>query len=410
MITINTYILDQCTDRVLIKIVSVSEDGDTYLAQAQNGAYIQFSLEDPSELEVGDVFSADEHGIEPASKDLWPQPSSLGVVRMVSDDGVIIETNHGLTVFEAKPELDIQKDSTVEYAYPEGITRVVSTHPVRFKDELIDDDLQEYYVQPDPEGLSFDDFGGYEDVVARAKELIETQLGRQEELREIGAKPVKGVMFTGPPGTGKTHLARIIADVSNADFYLVSGPSIVSKWVGDSEQTLRRLFEVAAKKERAIIFFDEIDSIAGRRDNDSTTDSKRVVAQLLTLLDGFEEDGNIIVIAATNRVEDIDEALLRPGRFDWEIEFPLPNAEDRHKILELRAQRLNTSGRLPLEEIATITQGWSGAVLTAIWTEAALVAAGDSRQAIAAEDLAIAYQRIQDRPVRVRAEMTNHDA
>lgn len=177
-------------------------------------------------------------------------------------------------------------------------------------------------------------------------------------MKAIGAKPVKGVLFTGAPGTGKTHLARIIADVSGAVFYQVSGPSIVSKWVGDSEETLRRLFEDAAKRECAIIFFDEIDSIAARRSSDSNGESKRVVAQLLTLLDGFKPDSNVIVIAATNRVEDIDEALLRPGRFDWEIAFDLPTERDRLEILKMKAGELQVGDELPIDDLlARLTVG-----------------------------------------------------
>lgn len=181
----------------------------------------------------------------------------------------------------------------------------------------------------------------------------------------------------------------------------------MSKWVGDSEETLRRLFEDAAKRECAIIFFDEIDSIAARRSSDSNGESKRVVAQLLTLLDGFKPDSNVIVIAATNRVEDIDEALLRPGRFDWEIAFDLPTERDRLEILKMKAGELQVGDELPIDDLARATDGWSGAMLTAIWTEAALLAAGDQRSKIADEDLAIAFERVRSRPMHARTDGTN---
>ena len=245
----------------------------------------------------------------------------------------------------------------------------------------------------------FEDFGGYPEVIARARELIETQLDRRASLEKIGARPVKGVLFTGPPGTGKTHLARIIAKVSQADFFLVSGPTVVSKWVGDSEDTLRKIFEAATDCERAIVFFDEIDSIAERRTGDSHEASKRLVAQLLTLLDGFDGRGkNIVVIAATNRVESLDPALTRPGRFDWEIEFTDPTLADRLAILHVGARRLATRGELPFVDVAVLTEGWSAAELTAIWAEAALVAVADGRETICGDDMAQAYERVAARP------------
>ena len=193
-------------------------------------------------------------------------------------------------------------------------------------------------------------------MIARAKELIETQLGNSAQMRAIGAKPIKGVIFTGAPGTGKTHLARIIANVADAQFYLVSGPTIVSKYVGDSEETLRMIFAAAQSDKRAIIFFDEIDSIASSRETDTNGVGKRLVAQLLTLMDGFESKGNVVVVAATNRIEDVDPALLRPGRFDWQIPFPMPSEHDRLRILQVQAASLSCEGELPLTDVAERTE------------------------------------------------------
>jgi transitional endoplasmic reticulum ATPase len=193
----------------------------------------------------------------------------------------------------------------------------------------------------------------------------------------------------------------VIAHESGASFYLISGPSIVSKWVGDSEQAIRRVFRAAAKKESAIIFFDEIDSIAERRTEDSHEASRRLVAQLLTELDGFDQgSSNLIVIAATNRIESVDEALLRPGRFDWEIVFGMPTAGDRLEILQLGAGQTKTEGVLGLEVVAAASDGWSAARLASLWTEAALLAAGDGRSAIVDEDVAQAFERVARRPVR----------
>ena len=188
-------------------------------------------------------------------------------------------------------------------------------------------------------------------------------------------------------------LAQIIAHQSGAEFYKISGPEIFSKWVGQSEELLRKLFDKAAHSDKAIIFFDEIDSVAAQRDDASHESSKRVVAQLLTLMDGFSSQANVVVIAATNRPQDLDLALLRPGRFDWEIHFPYPDQSDREDILMKTARRLQTKDPLPHGYIAARTEGWSAAELAAILSEAALLAVDDGRREIYEEDYIGGYQR-----------------
>lgn len=242
---------------------------------------------------------------------------------------------------------------------------------------------------------TFDDFGGLQDVVKRARELIEVPLKHKDQLSRIGARPIKGVLFTGPPGTGKTMLARIIAGSAESEFYHISGPEIFSKWYGESEEILRKLFEVASSQRRAIVFFDEIDSVAAQRDDESHEASRRVVAQLLAAMDGFSQDDNVVVIAATNRPQDVDAALRRPGRFDWEIAFPMPGRTDRGLILRASAKRLSTTGPLPHDWVARNTEGWSAAELAAIWSEAALLAVQDGeRSTILAEDYLGGFERV----------------
>ncbi|WP_246877655.1 ATP-binding protein [Microbacterium maritypicum] len=353
------------------------------------------------------VIIVGEDGWRQVPDETWPEPNSVAVIRSVLEDGtVLVDNGVNLKPLHNEREIDVEVNNTVEYSDIEGVIRVVSSAPLRssLSEQITIEDVRKEYLWSEKGlGSGFSDFGGYPDVKARARELIETQLERRKKLDKIKARPVKGVLFTGPPGTGKTHLARIIARESAAEFYLVSGPTVVSKWVGDTEDTLRKIFEAATTSEsgRAIIFFDEIDSIAERRGGDSHESSRRLVAQLLTLMDGFDDKGkSVIVIAATNRAEALDPALLRPGRFDWEIQFGMPDLYDRLEILKVRAGKLTTTGELPLEDVASLTGGWSAAELTAIWTEAALVAAGDDRGAIAAEDLAAAYERVASKPRR----------
>jgi transitional endoplasmic reticulum ATPase len=391
-------------DGHLIKVLAVLEDGEAFLGRTSAGATARFSVGQANDLRRGDVVFISEAGWEKVPDAVWPELGEVAVVRRILDDGIVAEIGAIIRVLPGKSAIQVKVGNTVEFNETDGITRVISDTPLRFRDVGIDDEgLEDFLVgRADDSGPTLESFGGYHEVRERAVELIETQLNKRANLDAIGARPVKGIIFTGPPGTGKTYLARIIAKEAKAAFYLVSGPSIVSKWLGDSEETLRRIFEAAAREERAIIFFDEIDSIAERRTDDSHEASKRLVAQLLTLLDGFDQDsGNVIVIAATNRVKDVDEALLRPGRFDWEIPFGMPTLEDRFEILSVGARRLKTTGELPLQELALLTDGWSAARLSSIWTEAALVAAGDDRKTVSDEDVAMALERVGERPERI---------
>ncbi len=196
-------------------------------------------------------------------------------------------------------------------------------------------------------------------------------------------------------------LARIIAAQADAAFFEISGPEIFSKWYGQSEELLRRIFDAAEKAEPAIIFFDEIDSVAAHRDDGAHEASRRVVAQLLTLMDGFDSTRSVVVIAATNRPQDLDVALRRPGRLDWEIEFSLPSVEDRLDILIKTARKLRTLDPLPHKFVAAKTDGWSSAELAAIWTEASLLAVADSREAIFVEDYIGGLERVERQRERI---------
>ncbi|HEY3684227.1 MAG TPA: AAA family ATPase [Streptosporangiaceae bacterium] len=395
-------------DGHLIKVLAVLEGGQAFLGRISNGNTVRFSIGRATDLRRGDIVFVSDAGWEKAPDAVWPELSEVAVIRRILEDGIVVEFGTSIRVLPGKPDIQIEVGNTVEFNETDGITRVISQSPLRFRDVGVDEEgLEDFLVErPGDSGPTFETFGGYHEVRERAIELIETQLNKRDNLDAIGARPVKGVIFTGPPGTGKTYLAQIIANESKATFYLVSGPSIVSKWLGDSEDTLRRIFEAAKKEDRAIVFFDEIDSIAERRTGDSHEASKRLVAQLLTLLGGFDQSsGNVVVIAATNRIEDVDDALLRPGRFDWEIPFGMPALEDRFEILKVGAQRVRTTGDLPLEEVAMLTDGWSAARLSSIWTEAALVAAGDNRKSISDEDVALAFERVGNRPTRRNKEV-----
>lgn len=392
----------------LFKVLRVDHDDGTLHFQTQKGQIGRVSnLRDIDHVEPGDVILVGQDSWETAPADLWQESSQIATVRVVLSDSTVL-VDGGVGNFQRvanRSGITVKAGNVVEYNDAQGLLTVVSERPI--KSSLLADENEsvelEYLRDNAGVGPTFKDFGGYPHVVARAKELIETQLERQEQLEKIGARPIKGILFTGQPGTGKTYLARIIAKESDAQFYVISGPEIVSKWLGDSEGTLRRIFEAATRSGngRAIIFFDEIDSIAEKRSSESHEASKRLVAQLLTLMDGFDNKGkSVVVIAATNRVDALDPALTRPGRFDWEIEFGLPTRSDRYEILKVAGTHLKTAADLPLEDVATLTEGWSAAELTFIWTEAALLAVGDGREEVAAEDFVQSFERIALRPRR----------
>ena len=384
------------------RVTAVGDGGAFVCFDLRNGNSGSFTVSGEMEQDfaVGEVLllisNDEDQRVERLPSDVWPEELWVGVVKIKHPDVTIVDTAGRWRTVDTTDAVDYEVGNTV-HAATTGVVRVLSQSPIRLLDppELDEAAVDKFRHSPkDDTQPSFEDFGGLVEVVDRARELIEVPLRKHKELSDIGARPIKGVLFTGEPGTGKTMLARIIASQAGAAFFQISGPEIFSKWYGQSEEVLRRLFDAAAKEERAIVFFDEIDSVAAQRDDVSHEASKRVVAQLLTLMDGFSADTNVVVIAATNRPQDLDLALRRPGRFDWEIEFPYPNEMDREDILRKTAQPLSTEGTLPHESIAKLSHGWSGADLAAIWSEAALLAVKDNRLTIREEDYIGGFERV----------------
>ena len=231
-------------------------------------------------------------------------------------------------------------------------------------------------VQATQEGkvpsITYEDIGGIRNEIARVREMIELPLRHPELFKRLGVEAPKGVLLHGPPGTGKTLLAKAVANETNANFYSIGGPEIMSKYYGESEEKLRNVFEQAEKNAPSIIFIDEIDSIAPKREEVSGEVERRIVAQLLSLMDGLKSRGKVVVIGATNRVNAIDPALRRPGRFDRELEIGVPDREGRLEILQIHTRGMPLAEDVNLEKLADISHGFVGADLQSLSKEAGI--------------------------------------
>jgi transitional endoplasmic reticulum ATPase len=256
--------------------------------------------------------------------------------------------------------------------------QVVQTKPANAV-IIITDDTQIQILEKPVSGvkiphITWEDIGDLEDAKQKIRELVELPLRHPELFKHLGIEPPKGILLIGPPGTGKTLLAKAVANEANAYFVAINGPEIMSKYYGESEARLREIFEEAKKNAPAIIFIDEIDAIAPKREEVTGEVEKRVVAQLLTLMDGLQERGQVIVIGATNRPDAVDPALRRPGRFDREIWINPPDLKGRYEILMIHTRNMPLAPDVDLRKLAEITHGFSGADLAALAREAAMSA------------------------------------
>ncbi len=258
---------------------------------------------------------------------------------------------------------------------------VVATQPSQFVYvteqtglEIREEPVREEQIRRGIPRVTWEDIGDLEEAKEKIREIVELPMKHPELFKHLGIEPPKGILLYGPPGTGKTLLAKALANEIGAYFIAINGPEIMSKYYGESEQRLREIFEEAEKNAPSIIFIDEIDAVAPRREEVTGEVEKRVVAQLLTLMDGLKERGRVIVIGATNRPDAVDPALRRPGRFDREIEIRPPDKRARKEILQVHVRNMPLADDVDLDKIAEMTHGYTGADLAALAKEAAMSA------------------------------------
>jgi len=328
------------------------------------------------------------------NKKLKQSPLFVATVQEKTDEGVIIK-QHGNNQ-EALTEVT---DEMADGLEPDD--RVAVNNSLSIVKELSSEtDVRARVMEvTESPNVSYDDIGGLEDQMQEVRETVEMPLEHPDMFVDVGIDPPSGVLLHGPPGTGKTMLAKAVASETDATFIKMAGSELVHKFIGEGAKLVRDLFEVAREHEPAVIFIDEIDAIAAKRTESKTSgdaEVQRTMMQLLSEMDGFEDRGEIRIIAATNRFDMLDRAILRPGRFDRLIEVPEPDVEGRKRIFEIHTKSMNVADDVTFEGLADRTEGYSGAEIESITTEAGMFAIRDDRTEVRLVDFEEAIDKLEN--------------
>jgi proteasome regulatory subunit len=318
----------------------------------------------------------------------------LATVEELTDDGVVIKQhgNNQEVLTEVSPHLDDELDAGDRVAINDSFAIQ------QLLDDETDSRAQAMEIDASPT-VSYADIGGIDDQVREVREAVEEPLTNPEMFAEVGVDPPSGVLLYGPPGTGKTMLAKAVANETDATFIKMAGSELVRKFIGEGSRLVRDLFELAAEREPAVIFIDEIDAVASKRTDSKTSgdaEVQRTMMQLLSEMDGFDDRGDVRIMAATNRFDMLDEAILRPGRFDRLIEVPKPGVEGRSRILEIHTRDMNVASDVDFADLAETLADYSGADIAALATEAGMFSIRDGRTEVRRRDFDDAYEKIED--------------
>jgi proteasome regulatory subunit len=312
----------------------------------------------------------------------------------LTDDGVVVKQhgNNQEVLTEVGPTIgeDLEAGDRVAINDSFAVQTIL--------DPETDARAQAMQIDESPE-VVYGDIGGLDDQIREVREAVEQPLVNAEQFADVGVEPPSGVLLHGPPGTGKTMLARAVANQTDATFIKMAGSELVQKFIGEGARLVRDLFELASEREPAVIFIDEIDAIAAKRTESKTSgdaEVQRTMMQLLSEMDGFEDRGEIRIIAATNRFDMLDRAILRPGRFDRLIEVPKPDWDGRERILDIHTAEMNLADDVDLAALAGETADFSGAELASLATEAGMFAIRDERTEIRMVDFEDALEKVSD--------------
>ena len=324
-------------------------------------------------------------------------PLVIGSLRdILPDNKVVVKSSTGpdfiVSVSQYVPEKDLVPGARV--SLNKQTLAVMEVLPAPLDPVVTGAEIME---KPD---LSYDDIGGLKDQMVELREAVEDPLLRPELYAKVGIKPPKGVLLVGPPGTGKTLMAKAVANATNATFIRLVGSELVQKYIGEGARLVRELFELAREKAPSIVFIDEIDSVGAKRADVATSGDRevqRTLMQLLAELDGFTPMENVKIIGATNRPDILDDALLRPGRFDRIIEVGLPEVEGREQIFKIHLKNMSISKKVNPHELAEKTEGASGAEIKSICTEAGMLCIRNNRDTITPEDFENARVKVLER-------------